>query len=538
MGRAAVPSWSEWRTAAAADCLFVFCRGGCYSRTTMLDDAQLLRRYVEERSEEAFTELVRRHVNLVYFAALRRVGGDAHLADDVAQSVFADLARKAPTLQDRAVLAGWLHTSTRFAAAQAVRSEQRRRNHEQEAQTMNELQLTPEPDWNQLGPIIDEALDELADHEREAVLLRFFENRPFAEVGARFALSADATRMRVERALDKLRDLLAKRGIASTSAALAAVFAAQSGFSAPASLVGRIMAGVAGQGGAATVATVALWKILAGVAVGVAAIGLVMVEARSAKSEATANRQGVTHDAGVFAAVETVERSRPELAAAAAGPAEASSVGEISPFDRLSERQKHILKRLWEHRKLFPDAPLSEWTIKPGPLVAVATVTDFNAAADSLRSNELVGIYPGTGAVFLATAGAAFCQAHAREIDAYQITPGPSVPLRFSVLPAAEKEILKTLWEHQKITPDRPPLHWGFKVGPASPGFGAFEAAVAGLREVNGLVSVGAKTGIVYLNDRGLGFCQAHADELDAYPLPARVYRPVPAANRTPSDPR
>ena len=77
----------------------------------MSADAELLRRYVEDRSETAFAELVRLHLNLVYFAALRQVGGDAHRAKDVAQAVFTDLARKARSLTDRATLTGWLHTS-------------------------------------------------------------------------------------------------------------------------------------------------------------------------------------------------------------------------------------------------------------------------------------------------------------------------------------------------------------------------------------------------------------------------------------------
>jgi len=116
----------------------------------MQEDGQLLRRFVDDHSEAAFTELVNRHVNLVYFAALRRLGGDRHLADDVAQSVFADLARKATLLKDRTVLTGWLYTSTRFAAAQAVRSARRRRTHEQEAHAMHELHFAPETGWARL----------------------------------------------------------------------------------------------------------------------------------------------------------------------------------------------------------------------------------------------------------------------------------------------------------------------------------------------------------------------------------------------------
>src|SRR5476651_619018 len=121
----------------------------------MIADSELLRRYAEEASEEAFAELVRRHLNLVYAAAIRQVG-DAHRAEDVVQAVFTDLARKAAALWRRPVLVSWLYTSTRFAAAKAVRADQRRQVREQEAQTMNELLSTPETpaDWDRLRPVL------------------------------------------------------------------------------------------------------------------------------------------------------------------------------------------------------------------------------------------------------------------------------------------------------------------------------------------------------------------------------------------------
>src|SRR5213595_1088127 len=123
----------------------------------MLEDAELLRRYSEDRSEEAFAELVRRHVNLVHSAALRQVNGDAHLAADVAQLVFTDLARKAGALAGHRVLAGWLFTSTRFAASKLVRGERRRHSREQEAQLMQELTRDSAAplDWDRVRPILD-----------------------------------------------------------------------------------------------------------------------------------------------------------------------------------------------------------------------------------------------------------------------------------------------------------------------------------------------------------------------------------------------
>ena len=225
----------------------------------MSTDAELLRRYAKEKSEAAFAELVRLHLNLVYFAALRQVGGDAHRAQDIAQTVFTDLARKAASLTGHATLAGWLHTSTRFAAAKVRRADFSRQQRAQEATTMNALLSEPEAEWENVRPLIDDVIHELDDRDREAVLLRYFENRPFAEIGATLRLSEDAARMRVDRALEKLHAALARRGVKSTTAALAAVFANQVGATAPAGLAGAItnaaLAGVAAGGVVAATGT-------------------------------------------------------------------------------------------------------------------------------------------------------------------------------------------------------------------------------------------------------------------------------------------
>jgi RNA polymerase sigma factor (sigma-70 family) len=221
-------------------------------------DALLLRRYTAEQDEAAFAKLVRRHVNLVHSAALRQVNGDGHLAADVTQAVFTDLARKAPALVQHRVLAGWLFTSTRFAAAKMVRGERRRQAREQEAQLMQELTRDPAAslDWTRVRPVLDEALGELNESDREAILLRFFEGRDFAGVGARLNLSDNTARMRVERALDKLRALLERRGVTSTSAALAAALANQAVLAAPAGLAATVTgAALAGSGAAIAGAT-------------------------------------------------------------------------------------------------------------------------------------------------------------------------------------------------------------------------------------------------------------------------------------------
>lgn len=207
-----------------------------------MTDAELLRHYAENRSEEAFSELVHRHIGLVYSGALRRVGRDTHLAEDVTQNVFADLARKAASLSGRASLAGWLCVSTHVAAAEVVRSERRRKARETEAYTMQTLlnDSAPPPEWNHLRPVLDEAIITLREEEREAIALRFFEQRSFAEVGATLRLTEEAARKRVDRALEKLRAVLARRGVTSSAAMLTLALGEFAPTSVPASLATKI----------------------------------------------------------------------------------------------------------------------------------------------------------------------------------------------------------------------------------------------------------------------------------------------------------
>jgi len=211
---------------------------GCY-KLNMTPDSELLSRYARTRSEDAFAELVRRHVNLVYSAALRQVNGDAHLAQDVAQTVFTDLARKAASLARREILTGWLYTSAHFAAAKIVRMENRRRDREEKFMREPISETAPELDWQKLRPVLDEVMHQLKEADREAILLRYFENRQFAEVGAKLGLNENAARMRVERALEKLRDILTKRGI-TTAAALTSVISANAVQLAPANLAATL----------------------------------------------------------------------------------------------------------------------------------------------------------------------------------------------------------------------------------------------------------------------------------------------------------
>ncbi|PTX91226.1 sigma-70 family RNA polymerase sigma factor [Opitutus sp. ER46] len=190
----------------------------------MRDDTELLRCYAEQHSEPAFAEFVSRHVGLVYAAARRRTGDDT-LAQDAAQQVFTSVARQAATLARHPSLAGWLYTATKHASLNLLRTERRRLRRETIAYQMHasEPPGLPAVAWEQLRPALDAAMDALNAADREAVLLRYFENRPLAVVAAQLGTSENAARMRVNRALDRLHVALSRRGVTSTTSALAAV---------------------------------------------------------------------------------------------------------------------------------------------------------------------------------------------------------------------------------------------------------------------------------------------------------------------------
>jgi len=261
----------------------------------METDADLLLRYAEIGTENAFAEIVRRHIDFVYQTALRQVGGDAHHAADVVQYVFTEVTRKAATLANHRVLKGWLFSTACHAAANIVRSEQRRRRREQEAHAMQTIANEPEPsaDWMEVRPLINDALAALSARDREAVLLRYFEGRDYAEIGARFSLTADAARLRVDRALEKMRAALARAGVTSGAAALANTLAAQAGVGAPTGLAASVTAtalasGATAGGGLTFLSLMCMTKIQTGAAVGLliaAAIGIAVVHRQNAQLE-------------------------------------------------------------------------------------------------------------------------------------------------------------------------------------------------------------------------------------------------------------
>ena len=207
-------------------------------------DPQLLRDYAEQGAEAAFDELVRRHVDLVYSAALRMVR-DPHLAEDVTQSVFLALSRNARQLTACPVLSGWLHRTTQNLAANMVRTEVRRRAREQKAVAMNEMISTePDPAWEEVGPHLDSALGELGEADRDAVLLRYFEQKSAREMAQVLGTSEEAAQKRVNRAVERLRELFGRRGVAVGASGLAGLLSAHAVEAAPAGLALSITSSV------------------------------------------------------------------------------------------------------------------------------------------------------------------------------------------------------------------------------------------------------------------------------------------------------
>jgi RNA polymerase sigma factor (sigma-70 family) len=190
-----------------------------------MSDPELLQRYTRDHSQSAFAALVARHVDLVYSAARRQIHSP-QLAEEVAQSVFVELARHAPKIPPAQPLAAWLYVVTRRTAIDAVRRESRRLARETTAAEIAAMK-TPSEAWMKVEASIDEAMATLNDTERTALVLRFFQNLSLREVGEALGISEDTAQKRVSRALERLRTAFLRRGVAVTATGLATDLSAQ-----------------------------------------------------------------------------------------------------------------------------------------------------------------------------------------------------------------------------------------------------------------------------------------------------------------------
>ncbi len=270
-------------------------------------DLELLGQYAREGAESAFTELVHRHVNLVYSAALRQVRSP-QLAEEVAQSVFTDLARNAQRLAPDTNLTAWLYQVTRRTAIDVVRRESRRQLREQIATEMNAMNATAE-DWTRIEPLLDEAMEALDAADRTAVLLRYFENRSFREVGETLGTTDDAAQKRVSRAVERLREFFSKQGVTVGASGLVAVISSNAVQAAPAGLAITIStASTIGATSAVAATTATVTKVIAMTTLQKSLIATVIVVA------AGAGIYQARHTSQLRQANEVLEAKRADLA--------------------------------------------------------------------------------------------------------------------------------------------------------------------------------------------------------------------------------
>jgi len=304
------------------------------------DDLTLLREYARNNSEEAFAALVSRHVNLVYSVALRQVR-DPQLAGEITQAVFIILARKADSLGDKTILPGWLCRTARYASANALTIQRRRQQREQEAFMQNILtggddasSSSNEETWRQIAPLLDGAMEQLGQKDHDALVLRFFENKTFAEVGATLGASEDAAKMRVNRALEKLRKFFTKRGVSSTTAIIAGTISANSIQAAPVALVKSVVAVAVVKGATAAALTLTLvkgtMKTMTWIKIKFA---LVVSAAALLTGVATTVAISQTSNSGDLAAQEIIKKSQDAYAALTSYSDEGKEVGSVGTAD-------------------------------------------------------------------------------------------------------------------------------------------------------------------------------------------------------------
>jgi RNA polymerase sigma factor (sigma-70 family) len=358
----------------------------------------LVREFAARRSETAFAELVQRHLALVHSAALRQTG-DAHLAEEITQAVFIILARKAGTLGDKTILSAWLYRTAHYAAADALKNRRRRAAREQEAymeSTLNQTDNDPSRPgeataeaWAQLAPLLDDALNDLGETDRAALVLRYFENKSAGEIAAALRMKEAAAQKRVTRALEKLRAKFVKRGVTLTATAIAGAVASNAIQAAPAALAASITT-AALTGTSLTLATIAMttFQKIAVTAALTVTIGAGIYEAKQA-SDARAEAQRVKQQQA-----EEMNQIRQERDAALSKLSAFSGNTSQSQREHLEllklrgqvDQFKNETKRMAELRSSQTNTPeLSEQALKSW----VARVKEFKSLPDKMPDKTI-----------------------------------------------------------------------------------------------------------------------------------------------------
>jgi RNA polymerase sigma factor (sigma-70 family) len=338
----------------------------------MTETEQLLADYVQNGSETAFRELVTRYIHFVYSTALRLVNGNNHLAEDVTQIVFIGLARKAAAFPSGVMLGGWLHQHTFHVATKALRAERRRQSRETQAMQMNALSDDSGNHWQKIAPLLDEAITRLGAEDRQAILLRFFEQRDFRSVGVALGSNEDAARMRVNRALEKLHSILKRRGVTLSAVALGTALASEAVTAAPAglaaSVAGVVLSGGVVAGGISTtiLKIISMTKIQTALlsAVVVTGVAVPVVIQQHARAQLRAKDE-ILQEQGDQLAQLTAESQQFSNQLVQAKNSRALTHGELDELLRLRNETGELKRKLAEMAKQTTEQAAADSPVKP-----------------------------------------------------------------------------------------------------------------------------------------------------------------------------
>ena len=410
-------------------------------------DLQLLRDFAQNGDEAAFREIVGRYADLVHSAALRQTESSAAAAD-IAQGVFTDLARKAGKVAqgDAAKLsnslAGWLHRATRHAALNYLRDARRRSSNERQA--MEQLLANSEPaaDWEQIRPLLDEALDSLGNDDREALLLRYFKNEDFRAVGVAFGVSDDAAQKRVSRAVERLREFFAKRPLPVGAGGLAMLISTNAVQAAPAGLAAAASTAALAATAGGTGALTGLLKLITMTKLQTAIIGTVLagIVATSivlqSQSRLRQENQGLREQlARLKADNEGLAGQVAQLKSTPAQPVATAAVAAVSPAGRPLKSFQEVTDFLDAHdRRLSPEQ--IEAYLQRNHRNMESLLAAFQVSQNAAYLREAATNFPGNPAVqFAVIANHAFPDDQRKWIDAFKrSSPDNALPYYFSAL--------------------------------------------------------------------------------------------------------